>query len=278
MYTQCLPRHTRVLHVRVAVVRGSRVCLCRFWLATKSRQRPLPLCCLKHGGFGPVDDRRSGQTDHRGQRALSLGTFTFAFIFRTLSSSLIFPLDVASCGRGVQPGRLLLERLSNAIVPCECSVPLVRELHPAVVASSVVAPMRVSGGVQRPYDPNVPASLSHFSGQSAARCDHFSLCVTGVMGAVMQAFLEFRRQPAPVTGSSSDCASVITYVTTFCSFPSSARFLILSTVVRYTVCCANCLLLRFSGGQKRDITHLSDAHLEGQLDRQFKTRRENMIV
>ena len=42
-YTQCFPQHTRVLHMHVAVLHGPRVCLCRFWVDPKPRQRPRSL-------------------------------------------------------------------------------------------------------------------------------------------------------------------------------------------------------------------------------------------
>ena len=42
-YTQCPHQHTRVLHMRVAVVHGPRVCMLRFWFDPKPRQRPCSL-------------------------------------------------------------------------------------------------------------------------------------------------------------------------------------------------------------------------------------------
>ena len=38
-YTQCLPQHTRVLHMHVGVMHGPHVCECRFWVDPKPRQR-----------------------------------------------------------------------------------------------------------------------------------------------------------------------------------------------------------------------------------------------
>ena len=42
-YTQCFPQHTRVLHMHVAVLHRPHVCLCRFWVDPKPRQRPRSL-------------------------------------------------------------------------------------------------------------------------------------------------------------------------------------------------------------------------------------------
>ena len=89
--------------------------------------------------------------------------------------------------------------------------------------------------------------------------------------AVTQAFLEFRRQPPPVTGSSSDCASIVAYVTTFCYFECFCTLFdqIDSDSVHYPVG----QLARgafLAGGQKRDNTHLCGAQLQGQLDLRFR--------
>ena len=82
-----------------------------------------------------------------------------------------------------------------------------------------------------------------------------------------------------MTGSSSDCASIVAYVTTFCSFQSFCTLFdqVDFDSVRYPLGqLARGAVL--AGGQKRDITHLCGAQLQGQLARQFNARRENMIV
>ena len=53
-YRQCLSQHTRVLHVRVAVVHGPHVCVCRFWLDPKPGQRPHSLQRSKETAKGQL--------------------------------------------------------------------------------------------------------------------------------------------------------------------------------------------------------------------------------